>query len=92
MKDFAEKEGITLASSSIYMRTNEIGHALRDSKEMKNITVSKKELTDFPRSRAKMDLYYDKFTKNFTYVGENSKFIISSGKKIKIKRELLSIL
>lgn len=91
MKDFAEKEGITLASSSIYIRPHDIGHALRDDKKAKGINVSPEELRQFPNNKKRMALYYDKYDNKFIYTNGTTKYIINPDYKIKIRREKIKV-
>lgn len=86
MKDFAESEGITLASDSIYMRVKDITHTLRDSKQSKGIGVSKEELINFPRQRKTMELYFDQSDNSFLYVDNDAKYILRTNYEIKTKR------
>ena len=91
MKEFAEREGITLASESIFIRPHDIAHALRDDKKVKGISVSAKDLADLPTKRRKMELYFDKKERNFVYTNKSSKFIIHPNYKIKNKRKKMSV-
>lgn len=83
MKDYANSHSVVLGGSDVYMGSDTISHALRDSKVGKGIAVSSKELIDFPKDRKSMSLYYDKDVKTFLYVNEKSKFILHPNKKIK---------
>lgn len=91
MKDFAEKEGITLASSSIYIRPHDIGHALRYDKKAKGINVSPEELSQFPNNKNKMALYFDDHEKKFVYTNGETKYIINPNYKIKRKRKKVKV-
>jgi hypothetical protein len=92
MMRFAKANGVELERGSIYMRVNEISHALRDTKNEKGIAVSSRELISFPQRRTSMDLYFDKKTKNFTYVDGHSKYIVSAlkNKKVKVSNKKVS--
>ena len=92
MKEFAEREGITLASDSIYMRPHDIAHALRDDKKAKGISVSSDELKEFPRKKSRMDLYFDKDDGKFVYTNGVAKFIISPNYQIKLNRNKIRVI
>lgn len=86
MSDFARLKGTPLATDVLYMRPQELGHARRDSKIVKGIAAEEDEIIDFPVARRKMALYYDTDNKNFNYVGEKSKFIVSTSREIVVSR------
>ena len=74
MKHFAQNNGIALACEQLYMSAKQLQHCMRASKGAKGLVVSAEELVRFPKSRFKMDLYYD--GECFIYTDEVSKFII----------------
>lgn len=84
MTNYAKSKGITLASKSIYMSSHSIAHSLRNSKSVKGKTISLSALVHFPRSRSRMDLYYD--GEVFVYTDYKSKFIIHPNYELKINR------
>lgn len=84
MKDYAESHGITLGSKEIYMSSRSIGHAMRDSKKTKGLTVSESELMAFPKARRKMSLYYD--GENFVYTDHKTKYVVHPNYEIRVRR------
>ena len=85
MKHFAQNNGIALACEQLYMSAKQLQHCMRASKGAKGLVVSADELVRFPKSRFKMDLYYD--GECFIYTDEVSKFIIHPNYKMKVNRE-----
>jgi hypothetical protein len=85
MMQFAQNNGVTLASNQLYMSAKQLQHCMRASKGAKGLVVSKEELISFPKSRLKMDLYYD--GECFIYTDEVSKFIIHPNYKMKVNRD-----
>lgn len=85
MTDFSKENGIKIAGTDIYMTPQKIMHSLRDSKVNKNLTVSEKDLKNFPFDRFKMRLYYDTASKNFTYTDGKNKFIINPNYQLKLQ-------
>ena len=65
---------IDMACEQLYMSAKQLQHCMRASKGAKGLVVSADELVRFPKSRFKMDLYYD--GECFIYTDEVSKFII----------------
>lgn len=92
MIKFAKSNDMNILRGSIYMRVDEISHALRDSKAEKGLVITNQDLISFPKRMKGMDLYFDTKTKNFTYVDDHAKYIISAakGKKIKAKNRKAS--
>ena len=85
MMQFAQNNGVTLASNQLYMSAKQLQHCMRASKGAKGLVVSAEELVRFPKSRFKMELYYD--GECFIYTDEVSKFIIHPNYKMKVNRE-----
>lgn len=82
---FAQKNNVTLACEQLYMSAKQLQHSMRASKGAKGLVVTKEELVRFPKSRFKMDLYYD--GECFIYTDEVSKFIIHPNYKMKVNRD-----
>ena len=89
MKHFAQNNGIALACEQLYMSAKQLQHCMRASKGAKGLVVSAEELVRFPKSRFKMDLYYD--GECFIYTDEVSKFIIHPNYKMKVNREQVKL-
>lgn len=89
MKHFAQNNGIALACEQLYMSAKQLQHCMRASKGAKGLVVSADELVCFPKSRFKMDLYYD--GECFIYTDEVSKFIIHPNYKMKVNREQVKL-
>ncbi len=89
MKHFAQNNGIALACEQLYMSAKQLQHCMRTSKGAKGLVVSAEELVRFPKSRFKMDLYYD--GECFIYTDEVSKFIIHPNYKMKVNREQVKL-
>lgn len=83
MKDYAESHGITLGSKEIYMSSRSISHTIRDSKQAKGLAVSVNDMLSFPKSRRKMELFYDGH--GFVYTNRRTKYIIHPNFEIKTK-------
>ena len=88
MSQFADVNGIELASDEIYMSAKQLQHSMRASKSVKGLVVEASELIAFPKSRFSMELYYD--GKCFIYTNSQSKFIIHPNYKMKINRDLIA--
>ena len=82
---FAQKNNVTLVCEQLYMSAKQLQHSMRASKGAKGLVVTKEELVRFPKSRFKMDLYYD--GECFIYTDEVSKFIIHPNYKMKVNRD-----
>ena len=89
MMQFAQNNSVTLASNQLYMSAKQLQHCMRASKGAKGLVVSKEELVRFPKSRFKMDLYYD--GECFIYTDEVSKFIIHPNYKMKVNRDQVKL-
>ncbi len=89
MMQFAQINGVTLASNQLYMSAKQLQHCMRASKGAKGLVVSAEELVRFPKSRFKMDLYYD--GECFIYTDEVSKFIIHPNYKMKVNRDHIKL-
>lgn len=83
MKDYATSHGIALGSGQIYMSSRSISHTMRDSKQAKGLTVSTNDLLSFPKSRRRMELFYDGH--GFVYTNRKTKYIIHPNFEIKTK-------
>ena len=86
---FAQKNNVTLVCEQLYMSAKQLQHSMRASKGAKGLVVSAEELVRFPKSRFKMDLYYD--GECFIYTDEVSKFIIHPNYKMKVNREQVKL-
>ncbi len=84
MSRYAAANGITLGSDKLYMSATQIAHALRDTKTIKGLAVSDRELASFPKARLKMDLYCD--GECFIYTDYRTKYIIHPNYEMKINR------
>lgn len=87
MARYAARNGISLASTEIYMNYDRIAHATRRHKRDIGIAVSITDLKKFPLERLNMDLYYDSELKNFVYTDYKTKYIISPSYEIKIAKD-----
>lgn len=85
MAEYAKRNNITLAGKSIYISSHSISHTLRDSKIRDGKAVSLSDLINFPKGRAKMDLFFD--GDSFVYTNYKVKFIIHPNYEIKINRK-----
>lgn len=88
MLQFAETNGIELASNELYMSAKQLQHSMRASKNTKGLVVDASELIAFPQSRFTMELYYD--GECFIYTDGRSKFIVHPNYKMKINRDLVA--
>ncbi len=88
MLQFAEANGIELASNELYMSAKQLQHSMRASKNTKGLVVEASELIAFPQSRFTMELYYD--GECFIYTDGRSKFIVHPNYKMKINRDLVA--
>lgn len=83
MIDFSKENGIDIPSKKIFISSKSISHSVRHSKSAKELSVSQKDIINFPQKRRKMDLYYD--GKGFIYTDYKTKYIINHNYEIKIK-------
>ncbi|MBQ7472652.1 MAG: hypothetical protein IJS97_09595 [Prevotella sp.] len=88
MSQFADANGVELASNELYMSAKQLQHSMRASKNAKGLVVDASELIAFPKRRFSMDLYYD--GECFIYTNGLSKFIVHPNYKMKISRELVA--
>ena len=88
MAQFAQANGVILASDELYMSAKQLQHCMRTSKGAKGLVVDDADLIGFPKKRFQMDLYYD--GECFIYTDGNSKFIVHPNYKMKISRELVA--
>ena len=88
MSQFADANGIELASEELYMSAKQLQHSMRASKATKGLVVADTDLIGFPQNRFQMDLYYD--GECFIYTDGQSKFIVHPNYKMKISRELVA--
>ena len=84
MKQFAQENGIELATSSLYMSEERLLHSIRSTKQKVGKVVSDKDIANFPAHRYKMNLYWDSNAKNFIYQQGNNKFIVEPNREIKL--------
>lgn len=85
MMQFAQINGVTLASDDLYMSAKQLQHSMRASKKIKGLVVDDADLIGFPKNRFHMDLYYD--GECFIYTDSTSKFVVHPNYKMKISRE-----
>jgi hypothetical protein len=88
MTQFAQANGVTLASDDLYMSAKQLQHCMRASKSAKGLVVDDADLISFPQSRFHMELYYD--GECFIYTDGVSKFIVHPNYKMKISREIVA--
>lgn len=88
MSQFADANGIELASNELYMSAKQLQHSMRASKNAKGLVVDAAELIAFPQRRFSMELYYD--GECFIYTDGQSKFVVHPNYKMKISRELIA--
>ena len=89
MVQFADANGIELASNELYMSAKQLQHSMRASKNAKGLVVDASELIAFPQSRFSMELYYD--GECFIYTDGQSKFIVHPNYKMKVNREQVKL-
>ena len=89
MTQFAQAHAVTLASDELYLSAKQLKHCMRSSKATKGLVVNDSDLIGFPKNRFQMDLYYD--GECFIYTDGQSKFIVHPNYKMKISRELVSL-
>ena len=89
MVQFADANGIELASDELYMSAKQLQHSMRASKNAKGLVVDASELIAFPQSRFSMELYYD--GECFIYTDGQSKFIVHPNYKMKVNREQVKL-
>lgn len=83
MTQFALSNGIVTQTDTIYFNSRKIAHALRSDKQNKSLAVDPSDLATFMSRRHQMKLYYDRHTKNFTYVDKANKYIVRPGYSFK---------
>ena len=88
MHQFADANGIELASDELYMSAKQLQHSMRASKSAKGLVVDALELITFPQRRFSMELYYD--GECFIYTDGLSKFIVHPNYKMKIDRDIVA--
>ena len=89
MTQFADANGIELASNELYMSAKQLQHSMRASKNAKGLVVDAAELIAFPQSSFSMELYYD--GECFIYTDGQSKFIVHPNYKMKVNREQIKL-
>ena len=89
MVQFADANGIELASDELYMSAKQLQHSMRASKHVKGLVVDASELIAFPQNRFSMELYYD--GECFIYTDGQSKFIVHPNYKMKVNREQVKL-
>lgn len=83
MMEYASKNGIRLGSVDVYMSNKSIAHAMRDTKRRKGLAISESALISFPKSRRKMELFYD--GDSFIYTDRKTKYVIHPNYELKMK-------
>ena len=86
---FAQINGVILASDELYMSAKQLQHSMRASKEAKDLVVDDADLIGFPHNRFQMDLYYD--GECFIYTDGTSKFIVHPNYQMKVSREVVKL-
>ena len=89
MVQFADANGIELASNELYMSAKQLQHSMRASKNAKGLVVDASELIAFPQNRFSMELYSD--GECFIYTDGQSKFIVHPNYKMKVNREQVKL-
>ena len=89
MMQFAQINGVILASDELYMSAKQLQHSMRASKEAKGLVVDDADLIGFPQNRFQMDLYYD--GECFIYTDGISKFIVHPNYQMKVSREVVKL-
>ena len=89
MMQFAQTNSVTLASDELYMSAKQLQHCMRASKGAKGLVVDDATLTNFPRNRFQMNLYYD--GECFIYTDGLSKFIVHPNYQMKVSREVVKL-
>ena len=89
MAQFAQANGVILASDELYMSAKQLQHCMRTSKGAKGLVVDDADLIGFPKNRFQMNLYYD--GECFIYTDGNSKFIVHPNYQMKVSREVVKL-
>lgn len=89
MMQFAQINGVILASDELYMSAKQLQHSMRASKEAKGLVVEDADLIGFPQNRFQMDLFYD--GECFIYTNGTSKFIVHPNYQMKVSREVVKL-
>ena len=84
IREHANSIGTPLVNDKMYFRGNAIRHAIRSSKEEAGICVSDEDFIAFPTAKSRMEIYYDKSTRNYTYTDKLNKFVVKPNQRIKI--------
>lgn len=89
MRDYAKRESVEIAGGGLYMSSNSMAHAMRDSKKRDGVAITEDELAAFPAKRKNMDLYYDKKANLFIYLDEPNmaKYVIHPAYTLQIDRK-----
>lgn len=82
MKDHAKSNNIDLAGVSIYMSPRSLGHARRNNKVADGKAVDINRIAKFPKTKSKMDLYWD--GECYIYTDYINKFIAHPSYEMKI--------
>jgi len=82
MEQFAQTNGIELASSSLYMSEDQLLHSIRTTKKQAGKVVSDKDIANFPANRYKMNLYWDNIKGTFLYQHGLNAFTVHPNKEI----------
>lgn len=88
MRQYAKENGVKLSSRNIYMTSQQIAHATRETKKTAGKVVSRSAMMGFPKKMKGMKLYYDTKKGNFVYSDGRNKFIIHPNYQLKIRRNM----
>lgn len=80
---FFDNKNIPLESTKMFITTKGITHAIRESKTIKNISVSIDELCNFVKEYEDYAIFYDSQKEDLIFANNTAKFIVSPNHIIK---------